>query len=214
MTRCAADGWSYPGTAVGVLSSGTWRICIFFGALSLLGCGREVSPRSPQGPQPVCRGLELASTQESTDDPDVLQFRIEPGDAAAPNNSIRFRLQNVSRKPLWVNARMFAESSLGEVAIDVTPLPAGKPVSDDCWVHPVPVQYVLLMPGSEISVVSVLHCLKFPAEGPWPIRAKYQDRKRHIPAAPLGAAWFSGTLLSNELQFHAWPPNVRAAAEK
>jgi hypothetical protein len=109
---------------------------------------------------------------------------------------------------------MFAESSIGEVSLEFAPSTAGKPVSDGCKVHPVPVQYLVLMPGSEISLVTVLHCLKFPTEGPWRVVAKYQDRKRHIPPVPPGASWFSGTSVSNELQFHARPPHSEAAPDK
>ena len=187
---------------------GVWRVLL--GAVSLLvvGCAGGVVPCGVTVPQfkdrPV---LESASVQERTDDAGALELRIEAGDAAPSRNSIRVRLRNISSQSLWVNARMFAESSLGEVSLEVAPSSAGKPWSDGCQVHPGPVQYVLLLPGSEISVVTVLHCLKFPTEGPWRLTAKYEDRKRHIPPVPPGASWFSGALVSNELEFHAWPSN-------
>ncbi len=189
--------------------------CALLAAASVLGCAGQVAPCKPAAP--TLDGLspfEPASMQQSTDDATALEFRIETGGAAAPQNSIRFRLRNISNQSLWVNARMFAESSLGEVSIEVAPSTEGKPMSDGCQVHPVPVQYLLLMPGSEISVVTILHCLKFPGEGPWHLTAKYQDRKRHIPPAPPGASWFSGILVSNELEFHAWPADSRSAADR
>lgn len=186
-----------------------------FGAVFILGCARGVTPCGTGVPQYKERPLlEPAAAQTSTDDATALEFRIEAGGAAAPNNPIRFRLRNVSSRTLWVNARMFAESSIGEVSLHVEPSTAGQPVSDGCHVHPVPSHYLLLMPGSEISVVTVLHCLKFPAEGPWRVTAKYKDRKRHIPPVPPGAFWFSGTLVSNELQFHAWPASPLPALDK
>jgi hypothetical protein len=186
-----------------------------WGLVPVLGCAGEVAPCSTAVPKVESRpALESATAQPRTDDATALEFRIEAGDAPAPSNSLRFRLRNVSSNSLWVNARMFAESSFGEVSLEFAPSTAGKPASDGCKVHPVPVQYLVLMPGSEISVVTVLHCLKFPTEGPWRLAAKYQDRKRHIPPVPHGVSWFSGTLVSNELEFHAWPPNSPPAPDQ
>lgn len=191
-----------------VTRPGVWGLwSALLSVVSVLGCAGQTVPCADTAPKSQSRGtLESVSGQAYIDDATALEFRIEPGGAKAPLNSIRFRLRNVSSDPLWVNARMFAESSIGEVSLEFAPSNAGNPESDGCKVRPEPVQYLLLLPGSEISVVTVLHCLRFPTEGSWMLRAKYQDRKRHIPRVPPGASWFSGTLVSNELQFHAWPP--------
>lgn len=205
---------SEPPMAVeGLKPSVAW--CVLLAFVSALGCAGEVVPCSVAAPKVESRQvLETAAAQQRTDDATALEFRIEEGGAATPNNAIRFRLRNVSSSASWVNARMFAESSIGEVSLEFAPSTAGKPVSHGCQVHPVPVEYLLLMPGSEISVVTVLHCLKFPTEGPWRVVAKYQDRKRHIPPVPPGASWFSGTLVSNELEFHARPTHAEPTPEK
>jgi hypothetical protein len=196
-------------------SGATRKACALYGLLSVLGCAGKVVPCPTAVPKVETRPvLESVEGQDRTDDATALEFRIEQGGVAAPSNSIRFRLRNVSNSTLWVNARMLAESSIGEVSLEFAPSTAGEPVSDGCQVHPVPVQYMLLMPGSEISVVTVLHCLKFPTEGAWRLVAKYQDRKRHIPPVPPGAAWFSGTLVSNALELHVWPAHQDSVPDR
>lgn len=175
----------------------------------LVGCA--AAPPSPISPAAkFCEAIPLVELppQDKTTDSSVLEFRIEPAEPPHTSSALRFHLRNVSKETLWVNARMSAESLIGEISIDVAHNDAGEPLAVDCRIHPGPSEYVVLRPGSEISVLGSIGCLEFPQEGPWRLTAHYQDKKRRIPRPPLGAVWFGGTLVSNDLEFHAKPALV------
>jgi hypothetical protein len=167
-------------------------------------CGSAVVAR--QSGTPKCENeLALEQPPPQIQIFDGLEFQIEPAGPPVASSRIRFRLRNVSDRSIWANTRMLTGSSLGEVSIEVAPSGNGKPLELDCRVHPAMAQYVLLTPGSEISVAASLGCLQFPNEGPWRLTATYRDKMRRIPRPPSGAVWFAGTLKSNELEFYARP---------
>lgn len=174
----------------------------------LVGCAAgPPGPMSP--PAKLCEDIPLVELppRDKTTEAGVLEFRIEQ--AEPPHTrSLRFRFRNVSEQTLWVNARMSTEPTIGEISIDVAHHDAGKPLDVNCRIHPAPSEYVVLSPESEISVLGSIGCLEFPQEGPWRLTAHYRDKKRRIPRPPLGAVWFGGTLVSNEIEFRARPALV------
>ena len=179
---------------------------VFLNAGWLAGCGQTaVAHHEIASPCEDVQASRLLSPQEQTVDSGAVEFLIEAASAPGTSNRIRFRLRNISDQPLWVNPRMLAGSPIGEVSVQAAPSTIGRPLDADCRQEPAAPRYVLLTPGSEISVVSSLGCLEFPMEGPWRVTATYQDRKRRVPPPPPGAIWFAGKAASNELEFFAKP---------
>src|SRR5450755_3960778 len=107
---------------------------------------------------------------------------------------------------------IFTEASpFREIWLDIVHSSSSEQVAVNCRSgggYAKPEDYVLLRPGSEISVQASLFCIPFPNAGPWRVTAHYHDDNRYVPRPAASAVWFGGTLTSNTIEFLARLPDT------
>ena len=159
------------------------------------------------------------STQHGTSPPETSES-VRPEQSKIP---VEFTISEASRRPeqvvvvrlalrntsqdlsLWVNYRLGISNFLSpfaEVAIDVSD-EVGHPVRYSCMDKrslPDEHDYIVLKPGSEISVVKELRCFAFAGPGTYSIQARYKDSNPQPPPRPPGVGrHFYQELSSNRL---------------
>lgn len=183
--------------------------------VGVIGCGSSQSAvvSASSGPVessscPVRVHRDTISPRNRIDDPAALELRIQravvKAEATPGVPYVRLTFHNRSSEVLWINRFLVAAACEEcQVEFDMVHEDTGeRPVSAQCMARRRRVgrdDYLLLSPGDEFSTVVGARCLVFRDKGPWRTVARYRDALQEPFAPPPGAKWFSGEVLSNEI---------------
>lgn len=179
---------------------------LFLVSLTHCACGHQSRDATPA--DPPMSDMGTLSPQLQSSDSGAVEFFLRQGPSST-DNVILIGIRNLGEVPLWINARMRVadrSSPFAEVWLEITDAKTGHALEFGCRAgggYAAPQDYVRLGPMSEVLVARPLHCFSFAGPGPWRVVAHYRDPSRRVQAPPRGAKWFSGILVSKEIEFSA-----------
>ena len=176
--------------------------CNLAGAL-LLGCSGVVPQASPPSHNVAVPEADVTA----------LRLTIEPEQSGAPPRGERLRLtlENTSDEWLWLNydlglgpkrssSTLWAEVSSVETGSEARWSCARKSLPDG------PPRYIEFPPSARLSIVLLLSCYEFPAQGHVKIALHFRELQGNPPTrGDSSAIWYRGNATSNVLEIPVDP---------
>jgi hypothetical protein len=178
----------------------------------MLGCSRSDPCRTP-----LDEVAHARTPIRSSDDANLIAFSIDQVSQVPETTEpfLRLKFRNTSlQKSLWLKrtaAIAKGESGLGDLRLDIRDAKGNVPISH-CRIRAGiadPSDYLVLTPMAEFSFVISLGCFGL-APGHYAIAAYFRDRNTKPPPPPATSSWFTGTLVSNSIQFQVQAPESTA----